>query len=61
MRAAVDAGREPRKQVHGKANRPCPRCGAAIAAWGQGDTNRTAYWCPGCQPGPVPAASASSR
>jgi endonuclease-8 len=54
MRAAVDAGREPRKQVHARAGRPCPRCGEPIAAWGQGDANRTAYWCPRCQPGPMP-------
>jgi endonuclease-8 len=50
MRAAVERGREPRKQVHGRAGRPCPRCGAAIRSRGQGDDNRTAYWCPSCQP-----------
>jgi endonuclease VIII len=38
---------EPR--VYGFAGRPCPRCGAAIVARGQGDANRTTYWCPGCQ------------
>jgi endonuclease-8 len=38
---------EPR--VYGRAGRPCPRCGAPIAARGQGDANRTTYWCPGCQ------------
>jgi endonuclease-8 len=54
MRAAVTAGREPRSQVHGRAGRPCPRCGAAIRARGQGEANRTAYWCPVCQPGPDP-------
>jgi endonuclease-8 len=61
MRSAVEAGREPRAQVHARAGRPCPRCGAAIAAWGQGDANRTAYWCSACQPltpsGPGPAGS----
>jgi endonuclease VIII len=51
MRAAVDAGREPRKQVHGRAGRPCPRCGTPIRSRGQGDANRTAYWCHSCQPG----------
>jgi endonuclease-8 len=54
MRAAVDAGREPPKRVHARAGRPCPRCGTPIRSWGQGDANRTAYWCPGCQPGDVP-------
>jgi endonuclease-8 len=51
MRAAVEAGREPRSQVHGRAGRPCPRCGGPIRARGQGDANRTVYWCPACQPG----------
>jgi endonuclease-8 len=55
MRAAVDAGREPRKQVHARAGRPCSRCGTPIRSRGQGDANRTVYWCPACQPGPDPA------
>jgi endonuclease VIII len=50
MRAAVDSGREPRRQVYGHAGRPCPRCRTPIRSRGQGDANRTAYWCPGCQP-----------
>lgn len=29
--------------------RPCRRCGAGILARGQGDDNRTTFWCPGCQ------------
>jgi endonuclease-8 len=29
----------------------CPRCGGRIAAKGQGDDNRTTYWCPACQGG----------
>ncbi len=29
--------------------RPCPRCGTKILARGQGDDNRTTFWCPGCQ------------
>jgi endonuclease-8 len=28
---------------------PCRRCGTVIRARGQGDDNRTTYWCPGCQ------------
>jgi endonuclease-8 len=35
--------------VYGRAGRPCPRCGARIRRRGQGDDNRTTYWCPGCQ------------
>ena len=54
MRASVDAGREPRKQVHARAGRPCARCGTRIRSRGQGDANRTVYWCPTCQPGPDP-------
>jgi len=53
MRTSVDTGREARS-IYGKAGRPCPRCGKAIRARGQGDDNRTAYWCPACQhQGPV--------
>jgi endonuclease-8 len=29
----------------------CPRCGGRVAARGQGDDNRTTYWCPSCQGG----------
>ena len=29
--------------------RPCRRCGTMIRARGQGDDNRTTYWCPSCQ------------
>jgi endonuclease-8 len=32
-----------------RVGRPCPRCGAPIRARGQGDDNRTTFWCPGCQ------------
>jgi endonuclease-8 len=51
MRSAVDAGRGSAKQVHGRAGRACRRCGTPIRARGQGDANRTVYWCPTCQPG----------
>ena len=49
MRASLDRGRNERA-VYRKAGRPCPRCGERIRSRGQGDANRTAYWCPGCQP-----------
>jgi endonuclease-8 len=35
--------------VYNRAGRPCPRCGERIRARGQGDDNRTTFWCPGCQ------------
>ena len=49
MRRSVDTGREERA-IYRKAGRPCPRCRTPIASRGQGDANRTAYWCPVCQP-----------
>jgi endonuclease-8 len=36
-------------RVYGMFGRPCARCGTKIVARGQGDANRTTYWCPGCQ------------
>ncbi|MGE5691710.1 MAG: DNA-formamidopyrimidine glycosylase family protein [Pseudomonadota bacterium] len=53
MRASLD-GRRGRRRAYRQAGRPCPRCGAAIRSRGQGDANRTAYWCPGCQAGGGP-------
>lgn len=32
-----------------RARRPCPACGGRIHSHGQGDANRTTYWCPHCQ------------
>jgi endonuclease-8 len=49
MRSAQFGHREIRARVYGHAGRPCPRCGTPIVARGQGDANRTTYWCPGCQ------------
>ena len=54
MRASVDSGRDGPRRVYRHAGRPCPRCGTSIRAWGQGDDNRTTYWCPGCQRGDDP-------
>ena len=54
MRDSVDRGREGRHRVYRLAGRPCPRCGTRIKSWGQGDDNRTAYWCPTCQKGNDP-------
>ena len=49
MRAAVLDARPPHN-VYRKAGRPCPRCGERIRSRGLGEANRTAYWCPACQP-----------
>ena len=56
MRSAVVHSR-PHRSVYRRAGRPCRRCGEIIRARGQGDDNRTAYWCPGCQRGPSPRPS----
>jgi endonuclease-8 len=53
MRRSVNTGRSETK-VTNRTGRPCPRCQTPIRARGQGDDNRTAYWCPVCQPGPDP-------
>jgi endonuclease-8 len=53
MRRSVETGREGRA-IYRAAGRPCPRCSTIVESWGQGDANRTAYWCPTCQPGPTP-------
>jgi endonuclease-8 len=42
--------REPHA-VYRRAGRSCSRCGGTIRSRGQGDANRMAYWCPGCQEG----------
>ena len=50
MRQAVRAsGYLPAPAVYERAGRPCSRCGARIRVRGQGDDNRSTYWCPGCQ------------
>ncbi len=50
MCEAVERGRQPRA-VYRRAGQPCTACGTPIASHGQGDANRTTYWCPCCQPG----------
>ena len=47
MLEAVESGRHTYAVYRGR--RPCPSCGGRIAARGQGDANRTTYWCPRCQ------------
>ncbi|MEX2211211.1 MAG: DNA-formamidopyrimidine glycosylase family protein [Gaiellaceae bacterium] len=52
-RRLMSAPRGPRA-VYRRPGRPCRRCGTPIRSRGQGDDNRTAYWCPGCQAGGGP-------
>ena len=58
MREGLDGSRRPRR-AYRRAGRPCRRCGELVLSRGLGETNRTAYWCPGCQrsgaQGPVSA------
>jgi endonuclease VIII len=50
MQEAARGGFQERDaQVFERHGRPCPRCGTIIRAHGQGDDNRTTYWCPNCQ------------
>ena len=37
------------RRVFRRHGQPCDRCGVTIRARGQGDDNRTTFWCPGCQ------------
>jgi endonuclease VIII len=37
------------RAVYGRAGQPCPRCQTPIRRRGQGENNRTTFWCPGCQ------------
>jgi endonuclease VIII len=48
MRAALSSQRSGRNAYR---RHVCPRCGGRIASRGQGDANRTTYWCPTCQGG----------
>ncbi len=46
MRESMAKGRRPRAIYRA---RQCPSCGGPVSSRGQGDDNRTAYWCPRCQ------------
>jgi len=48
MRYGVETGRTPRS-IYRRSGQPCPRCGMLISSRGQGDSNRTTYWCESCQ------------
>ena len=48
MLAAVASGRQPHAIYRRRG--PCVRCGGGpVRSRGQGDANRTTYWCPNCQ------------
>jgi endonuclease-8 len=49
MRSALEGPRTIQPRVYRRTGQPCPRCRTRVAARGQGDANRTTYWCPGCQ------------
>ncbi|HUA71870.1 MAG TPA: DNA-formamidopyrimidine glycosylase family protein [Solirubrobacteraceae bacterium] len=49
LQSAIEGPRAIRPRVYRLTGRPCPRCGGRIKSRGQGDANRTTYWCPGCQ------------
>lgn len=49
LASAADGDQDRHRRVYRFRGRPCPRCGAKILARGQGDGNRTTFWCPGCQ------------
>jgi endonuclease VIII len=48
MRYGLETGRVPHS-IYRRGGQPCPRCGTRIQARGQGDANRTTYWCGTCQ------------
>lgn len=49
LRSANEGPRTIRPRIYKRVGQPCPRCGGPVRARGQGDANRTTYWCPGCQ------------
>jgi endonuclease-8 len=48
MERGVETGRRPGR-IYRKTRERCPRCSGRIRSRGQGDDNRTTYWCPSCQ------------
>jgi endonuclease VIII len=49
MRASADGELREQRWVYDRAGLPCRRCSTLVRARGQGDDNRTTYWCPACQ------------
>jgi endonuclease-8 len=48
MSAAVASGRHP-SRIYRRRGGFCPRCRGPLSSRGQGDEDRTTYWCPRCQ------------
>ena len=54
-------GRLPAHWVYGRYRRPCLRCRTPVAFRpAQPPTGRATWFCPSCQPGPVPVVAARS-
>jgi endonuclease-8 len=49
LESARTGDQDAHRRVFRRNGRPCPRCATTILARGQGDDNRTTFWCPGCQ------------
>jgi endonuclease-8 len=49
MLESAEAPGRVRRWVYERSGLPCRRCGTRVRAQGQGDDNRTTYWCPRCQ------------
>jgi len=49
MRQSVERGLRVKPAVYDRAGLPCPRCDTRVRARGQGEDNRTTFWCPRCQ------------
>ena len=49
MLSAVERGDRHRFRIYKRRQSVCPSCRGPISSRGQGDANRTTYWCPRCQ------------
>lgn len=49
MLSAVESGGRHDFHVYRRRQAACPNCRGPISSRGQGDANRTTYWCPRCQ------------
>jgi endonuclease-8 len=49
LRSGTHGTRSVRARIYRHVGEPCPRCRTPLLSRGQGDANRTTYWCPGCQ------------
>lgn len=49
MLRAVETGGRHRFQIYKRRQSVCPSCRGPVSSRGQGDANRTTYWCPRCQ------------